>query len=377
MKKQHTFLIVLLMISITSCIEKRPASHIEWQIATSLPDPNGVAGPVTGISNGLLIVGGGANFPEALPWEGGKKVYHHTAYLFSINSGKLILLEEDCQLPDTVAYAACAQTPEGIVYAGGENANGPVANVYHLQVNNGKLVTKRLPDLPVAITNATMNFYRNYLYFTGGETHLETSGKAWKLSLLDTSIGWQPLPSLPHPVSHGVQLLLHENEKGMLYLIGGRAKNPNGISTLHTTVHAFDLTDERWISRPSLPYALAAGTGITLHNKAYLFGGDKGTIFTQVETLLAEAAQQSGAGRDSLINRKNQLQNQHAGFSTSVLCYTPQLSEWNNTGNIPFTVPVTTTALRNDDHIFIISGEIRPGIRTPDIISGTITTPNR
>lgn len=33
----------------------------------------GVAGPVTGIYNDIMIIAGGANFPDSMPWQGGKK----------------------------------------------------------------------------------------------------------------------------------------------------------------------------------------------------------------------------------------------------------------------------------------------------------------
>jgi len=47
-----------------------------WRRLAPIPNPLGVAGPIAGTAGASLIVAGGANFPEAPPWQGGKKVWH-------------------------------------------------------------------------------------------------------------------------------------------------------------------------------------------------------------------------------------------------------------------------------------------------------------
>ena len=46
---------------------------LEWKPLANLPDAEGFAGSYAGVSNGALIVAGGANFPEKPLWEGGPK----------------------------------------------------------------------------------------------------------------------------------------------------------------------------------------------------------------------------------------------------------------------------------------------------------------
>ena len=41
----------------------------------------GLAGPYTGIDNDVLIVAGGANFPDKTPWEGGSKIYYNDIFI--------------------------------------------------------------------------------------------------------------------------------------------------------------------------------------------------------------------------------------------------------------------------------------------------------
>src|SRR5688572_14438692 len=47
----------------------------------ALPDAGGFAGPQAGVSNGALLVAGGTNFPDKMPWEGGKKVWYDDVYV--------------------------------------------------------------------------------------------------------------------------------------------------------------------------------------------------------------------------------------------------------------------------------------------------------
>ncbi|HRF24216.1 MAG TPA: hypothetical protein PLR98_08635, partial [Chitinophagaceae bacterium] len=63
------------------------STEIDWKELSSLNEINGkpslgYAGPVTGIINNHLIIGGGANFPDSMPWLGGKKKYYDDAFIF-------------------------------------------------------------------------------------------------------------------------------------------------------------------------------------------------------------------------------------------------------------------------------------------------------
>ncbi|MFC5410367.1 hypothetical protein ACFPMF_13660 [Larkinella bovis] len=363
---------------VTSCTKPETRTRIDWKIAGSLPPLTeqkalGVAGPVSGFSGNQLLIAGGANFPERLPWEGGAKKYHDAVYLFDPASGTFNNDAARLRLPHPVAYAATAVADDRIVYAGGENEAGISDKVYMLQWDGKELQTTSLPMLPLGLTNAAMTYHEETLYLTGGETATETSDKFWRLSLRQPEAGWQPLAPMPHPSSHAVQLILRNRGQDWLFVFGGRCKNRNGISTLHKAVFAFHLKTGEWQQKKPLPYSLAAGSGIvTPDNQALLFGGDKGSIFRQVETLIAQAATLEGAARDSVILRKNRLQSTHAGFSRSVLQYQPENDAWDVLSEIPFPVPVTTTALYDRGKIYITSGEMKPGVRTPHILEGTM-----
>ena len=157
--------------------------------------------------------------------------------------------------------------------------------------------------------------------------------------------------------------------------IGGRRKGAGGISELYNSVFEFDITSNQWQEKKSLHYALSAGTGIVKNeNTILLFGGDKGETFHQAEILLAAiAAEKDEVKTKELIEQKNKLQQNHPGFSREVLQYDIGKDAWKPAGVIPFVTPVTTSAVKWKDYVFIPSGEIKAGVRTPQILMGRIS----
>ena len=127
-----------------------PAPAPDGELAP-LPDPVGVAGAVVGVLPEGLLVAGGANFPEAPPWEGGAKAYHDRVHLLG-EGGVWRTLEE--RLPEPRAYGVSVSTPRGVIVAGGHDAQRVHDSVLRLSVVDGRLVVERLATLPAPRTNA-------------------------------------------------------------------------------------------------------------------------------------------------------------------------------------------------------------------------------
>jgi N-acetylneuraminic acid mutarotase len=75
---------------------------------------------------------------------------------------------------------------------------------------------------------------------------------------------------------------------------------------------------------------------------------------------------------ENLDKKRITLQSNHPGFSNEILCYDTKLDSWTVEGRLPFPTPVTTHAFLWDNRIFIPGGEIRAGVRTPDIFSAEL-----
>lgn len=381
------FFIIIMFFTVASYAQKRQGLSMQWKIAAQLPVTRGqakalgFAGSVAGVHENKLIIAGGANFPDKMPWEGGAKKYYDDLYLYLIKGNKLIQDKRDFKLPFSIGYAAVCSTPQGVIHAGGENENGISDKVVLLQWNTAteNINIRNLPDLPVALTNAAAAANGDIIYIAGGETVTGVSDQFYSLDLNNTAAGWKQLPVIPKPVSHSVLLLQTNGSHASVYLIGGRKKNTNGISSLYSSVFEFDLNSNEWKEKTSLPYALSAGTGIAVYeNEILIFGGDKGKTFNKTEELLAAiSAERNEFKKQDLVRQKNELQQSHPGFGNEVLLYSTIKDEWKLIGKIPFVTPVTTTAVKWNESVFIPGGEIKAGIRTPQILMGKINFRNK
>jgi hypothetical protein len=151
----------------------------------------GLSGVVLGVVGNQIIIAGGNNFPEGLPWEGGVKKYYDHVFVYDLKGDTVIIADSSVRLPSKVAYAAVAQLKEGIFYAGGENEKGPLNSAY--LIKKGKQQTFEiieLPHLPIAITNAVAEATDNALYVLGGANKEGVSNKVWKLALNNIKKGW-------------------------------------------------------------------------------------------------------------------------------------------------------------------------------------------
>jgi N-acetylneuraminic acid mutarotase len=296
--------------------------------------------------------------------------------VYAGNDQKTFVQKGTFTLPSPVAYAACCPTPQGVLYAGGENEKGISNKVYLLQWDaaTGKVICKNLPDLPEAVTNGAASTAGNHVYFAGGETINGVSDNFYLLDLGNTTVGWTKLPTLPKPVSHMVLTVQTVGDRPGVYLMGGRKKNADGISELYTAVYIFDLFNQSWKEKRSMPYSLCAGTGIgTPQGSIFLFGGDNGTTFHQSETLNAAASRENDpVKKQALIAQRTRLQSTHPGFSNEVLVYNTATDVWSVAGSIPFETPVTTVAVAWHNYVVIPGGEIRAGVRTPQILLGEL-----
>lgn len=352
---------------------------MQWKVESNLPPENGklvatgFAGPVTGLLENYFFVGGGANFPESMPWNGGPKKYYNQLLVYAIKGEKLELLKKQFNLPNNIAYAASCNIVNGILFAGGENENGPSNLVWQMKWDPvfKNIVFDKLPNLPIAISNASITVVKNKVYLVGGETATNTLDQLIVLDLDQIHLGWQQLKKCPIQISHAVMDVLFQKPQGQIFLAGGRKKNQNGISDFHATMYAYDLETDKWELKHALPYEICAGTGgATKSNNFLVFGGDKGTIFHQVEQLIAVInKEQDPKIKSRLVEQKNSLQATHPGFSKEVLVYDALKDNWKIIGNIPFETPVTTTAIKWGESFLIPSGEIKAGVRSFTILS--------
>jgi N-acetylneuraminic acid mutarotase len=349
----------------------RDAARLIWARLADLPDPVGVAGGFAGVcggeNDGRLVVAGGANFPDRPPWESGVKAWHDAAWVLADPDGQW---QAATPLPEPLGYGVSASFAGRVWCVGGGDAQKNVASTMALgwDAATQRLVVERdaLPPLPKPVANAAGILVGSRLFIAGGQ---ETPDAAtalatfWSIDLADAAAGWRehkPWPGPPRilPVLGAVD--------GRLYLVSGAelilaetagAEGPQVTRRFLRDAYRFDPATESWtvLALAPVPLIAAAGPAIPLGGKQLVFlPGDDGEFF----------------------ERRMELADRHPGFPRRSYIYDTAADAWLRGDEIPATVdglatatPVTTTTVAWRGRTVIPSGEIKPGVRTPAILT--------
>jgi N-acetylneuraminic acid mutarotase len=236
---------------------------------------------------------------------------------------------------------------------------------------------KRLPDLPFGLTNAGLTSIGSKIYVAGGDEENRSSGSLFCLDLQDKTLKWERLRDLPLALGNSVVIAQNYKAGKEIFVFGGRNKTSAGVTVFHSTVFAFDPSNNTWrkcadISDGNGRVSLAAGSGVPLNNDQILLtGGDNGKVFHEIETLNLEIEKtRDKAQKEKLIRQRNALNDHHQGFDRRLFLYSTENDEWKEAGSLPFPSHVTATDVIWNNKIVISNGEERPGVRTPVIMVG-------
>lgn len=339
----------------------------QWSKLEPIPNQLGVAGPFAGVHEDALIVAGGANFPDPIwgaetrkQWLDEIFVLPHPAATEWIAAGRL---------PRPIAYGASVSTPHGVLCLGGNDADQVFASVYLLRwsAQKQKLEILNLSDLPQPCAYASATRVGREVFLVGGQSDLtleSATRNVWSLTLPENAdasgrelreLAWQPQPDLPGP-SRAFHLTVsqHNGFHPAVYVLSGRRQADEQVEFL-TDHWSFDLGKRKWTRRAEVPRCVMAGTGIAVGQSHILVaGGADGTNFF----------------------RANELRDQHPGFPKQAWQYHTITDTWTSAGEIPAN-HVTTVAVAWQGRIVIPSGEIRPRVRSPEVWSIELQSPQR
>jgi N-acetylneuraminic acid mutarotase len=372
----RVILIAIICLIINSCNRMK----VEWTELIPLPPPvpgavqPGVAGPFAGLHGTTLIVAGGANFHDTMPWHGGKKQYNDEIYLLNMASGVSAwqTFQGEARLPEPVAYGASASVGAGVVCMGGETESGLTDEVYIISVAGGEPLITPLPPLPVPLSGAASASAGSVVFIAGGISPSGASAAMWSLDTENIGAGWRKLAEMPVALINSVMTVTEGKNPG-LWLLGGQTRSEgDDTSVIRPEIFKYSITENRWTPEGELSdgtgrVCLAAGTGATVNgDHIILFGGNDGSVFNRVERILSEMARENDPQRHEELRKEYiSLQESHPGFSRRVILLDTESGKSVYAGDIPGPAQVTTTAVETPWGIVIPSGEIRPGIRTP------------
>lgn len=327
-------------------------SHFQWSKPWSLPDisgePNpGVAGPFSGVSNGVLIVAGGATFPDAPHGKGGTKVWSNRIYVLEKTGSDFQWLDAGLQLEKPVAYGVSVSLPQGLLCVGGNNADGTLSDIFLLSWNptERRVVQQLLPQLPQGFEATAGVEIGGILYITGIRNDRNEFLAIAIVSLLANSktIQWESLPQCPGPPRKLMAYAAQSNGSSQaLFLFGGMSEGKDQPAARLRDGYSYDILERRWNSIADIPGR---------ENETRAFVGAPAVSYGASSIFIFGGAQ-------------------HRGYDRSVFYYNTITDTFHELGQLPEEAPVTTNAILWNDQVVLTSGEVSPGIQTPDLWVG-------
>lgn len=336
----------------------------------------GLGGPLVGVHKGVLILAGGTNFPDAAPWKGGTKTLRSDSYLLQENAGKYSW-QLGPKLPHAVAYGQSASTPQGVFHAGGTDEEGWSDQAFMLSWTGDSLIRKELPPMPFPLAYGSATYLNGKVYLAGGfEAVGKPSSDAFLTFDLDNQ-AWEILPSWPGP-GRILPSITSQNEgdETVIYLSGGRLIDSLGKLSHLSDHFAFYPKAKQWVKKADMPLALAGAFSAPMGtHHLMLCGGDDGSRTFQVVALSKQLADLKSAGGtkqfvvDSLQTALNAFWEGYTdGFSNRIFYYHTITDSWVEGSPATLPIPLTTQMVAWGNEWLIPSGEIRPGIRTSQIL---------
>jgi N-acetylneuraminic acid mutarotase len=329
-----------------------PAAVARTPVTTALPpvpDAFGFAGAFAGIHRGQLIACGGANFPDGvMPWDGGTKVWSDRIFILDLQTSNASW-KPSGKLPNPNGYGVSLTVPDGILLIGGSDKLRHFADVRLLSLDTeGKPTFKNLPSLPKPVAQMCGALVGSKVHLCGGIVNpADTTALAdhWILDLDAPAKGWIEGPRLPGP---GRILSTAAAVRGDLIVVGGCSLKPDDTGKAARTylTDAWRFTGTAWKRLADLPRAAtaAASPAPVSGDSCYIISGDDG----------------SQAGLPSPAS--------HRGFTPEILRYDGAANQWSSAGKLDVPPPVTLPTAPWKTGVILFNGEVRPGVRTPDVI---------
>jgi cyclically-permuted mutarotase family protein len=337
-----------------------------------LPGTEGVAGAFAGTHNNMLLVAGGTAFPEGKPWEEGTKHYSDNILVYARNSDGTLRLEDSrSALPVKMGEGASVSASGGLICIGGQSPEGLSDRVYQISWQNGSVSIVELPTLPVPVKSSAAASIGDHIYVIGGETAKGPSAMFLVLNLSDLSAGWQTLPDFPRPLHGAMATAQMDGEEVSLYVMGGRSRIAGQEKTsFYPHVFRFRPSTGEWEQKQDIriaqgdPFPLAAGAAVAVGaSHIVLIGGDNGAVFSQVENAISRMQ----TGEPDARQTRDSLWKNHPGFNNKILIYNTVTDTWFDEGNWEGSPLAVMPAVQWGGAVIVPGGEIRPGIRTPEI----------
>ena len=378
MKKFFVAVIVIMLVFVGNSGFKTSASgnaksvkKITWEHAGELEAQKGfeknigAAGMLSGSYKNYVIVGGGANFPYETVLNGGIKQHYSDIYVLKKEKNKLTMVQHT-NLDYEIGYGSSITTDEGVYYIGGSPEKEHADDITLLTVDkNKKLKVKKIGDLPFTISDGIAVKKGGKLYIGLGKQNGSDSNKLYEYDIKTSKTKeLAPIPGEGARNQSVAQLL-----NGNLYVFSG------GGSVAYTDGYKYNIEKNTWAKVASVTVgekeiSLLGANSVKLNNdEMMVIGGFNKEIYDNaVKNLNTLQGEELLAFRTQYFNADPYEFN----WNKDIMIYNAKKDTWRSVGKVPFDAPCGQGLVLMGKDIYSINGEIKPGVRTNSMYSGTI-----
>lgn len=339
---------LLLIVRENSVMEEK---KLTW---TSVPatDPDnaafsmGVSAMYAGVIGQNLVIAGGANFPDVPAVDGGAKAFYDEIYAFDGGEWKLCGM-----LPFKSAYGVAVSYGGRMILIGGASEAGAHEKVFGLGLDGCEYVFEALPDFPAKLEQAAGTVLGTKVYVVGGLADGVGSDRMYCLDFENISGGWTKCADLPEPM---VQPAIAA-DGGILYVWGGLNPIANAVSDKG---YSYDPSEGKWEELPGIPDGgtMLGGCALTVsEGRIVCLAGVNRQVFTDAITKPFD--------RREYMSRPVEAYR----FRTTVWVFDVKTNSWELVDDSRTTARAGAGLVKAGDKVYVIGGELKPGIRTPDV----------
>ena len=320
----------------------------------------GVSACYCGVINGYLYIAGGCNFPDKPVAEGGKKRFYKAIYAAKLNAESDRLEWKTVgRMPQPAAYGVSVTYENSLILVGGNNETGGLTTAIRLRPTATGMQQEALPNLPHALDNMAGAVVGHILYVVGGNCEGVATQKVWSLDLRNTAKGgWKEEPSIPGIAR--VQPIAAALAGGLLGVWGGFApKTDSKAAQLAMNGASYNAGCGTWTALPAPTDALGEE----------VFTGGATAIATPQKGVVVVG----GVNKDVFLAAINKLPEGYLlhepewyRFNNRVLCYRD--GAWTQLFQHPSVARAGCALAYWDGWVYVVGGELKPGIRTPEIV---------
>ncbi|HAT1683917.1 TPA: YjhT family mutarotase [Klebsiella oxytoca] len=221
-----------------------------------------------------------------------------------------------------------------------------------------------LPPTPVPFKYGT-GVMDNQVIYIG----LGSAGKAWyRLDTTRTDSQWEPVAAFPGEAREQATSVVVD---GRIYVFGGTGKNEAGQPRVFNDVWMYTPSDNRWQKLMThSPSGLTGHVALVHDGQVILTGGVNQNIFDGYFDDIA-AAKGNKSELDKINRDYFSKPARDYFYNRQILSFDPVTLQWHNAGELPSGGLAGATPVTEGNRLFLINGEVKPGLRTDAVYAGT------